>query len=43
MSIPYPHRLASHNPEVAHTIVADGIRTNYHDVGSGDPVLLIHG
>ncbi|MBO9679708.1 MAG: alpha/beta fold hydrolase [Acidovorax sp.] len=43
MSIPHPHRLAPHNPEVAHTIVADGIRTNYHDVGSGDPVLLIHG
>lgn len=31
------------NPEVANSIVAAGLRTNYHDVGSGDPVLLIHG
>lgn len=31
------------NPELAHTIVAAGLRTNYHDVGQGDPVLLIHG
>jgi len=32
-----------HNPEVAASIDAAGIRTNYHDMGSGDPVLLIHG
>jgi 2-hydroxymuconate-semialdehyde hydrolase len=31
------------NPEIARSIVAAGIRTNYHDVGSGFPVLLIHG
>ncbi len=31
------------NPELARTIAAAGIRTNYHDVGQGDPVLLIHG
>ncbi|WP_031404579.1 alpha/beta fold hydrolase [Thiomonas sp. FB-Cd] len=31
------------NPEVAHSIVAAGIRTNYHDLGHGHPVLLIHG
>ena len=31
------------NPEVANSIVAAGIRTNYHDAGRGDPVLLIHG
>lgn len=31
------------NPEVANTIAAAGIRTNYHDLGSGDPVLLVHG
>lgn len=31
------------NPEVAQSIVAAGIRTNYHDLGSGFPVLLIHG
>jgi 2-hydroxymuconate-semialdehyde hydrolase len=34
----------THNPEVAHTISAAGIRTNYHDSGGGNPpVLLIHG
>ena len=31
------------NPEIAREIVAAGIRTNYHDVGEGPPVLLIHG
>jgi len=31
------------NPEIAHSVVAAGIRTNCHDVGSGHPVLLIHG
>lgn len=31
------------NPEIANFIVAAGIRTNYHDAGSGFPVLLIHG
>jgi 2-hydroxymuconate-semialdehyde hydrolase len=33
----------STNPEIAHSITAAGIRTNYHDLGSGSPVLLIHG
>lgn len=31
------------NPEVGRSVVAAGIRTNYHDVGQGFPVLLIHG
>ena len=31
------------NPEIAKSIQAVGITTNYHDVGSGAPVLLIHG
>lgn len=31
------------NPEVANSVRAAGILTNYHDVGSGFPVLLIHG
>lgn len=31
------------NPEIGAAIVAAGIRTNYHDVGQGFPVLLIHG
>ncbi len=35
--------MTSQNPEIARSIVASGIRTNYHDVGAGSPVLLIHG
>lgn len=31
------------NPEVGDFIVANGINTNYHSTGSGDPVLLVHG
>ena len=31
------------NPEIAKQIQAAGIQTNYHDVGSGESVLLIHG
>ncbi|HEY0846664.1 MAG TPA: alpha/beta hydrolase [Noviherbaspirillum sp.] len=31
------------NPEVANSISANGILTNYHDTGSGFPVLMIHG
>jgi 2-hydroxymuconate-semialdehyde hydrolase len=31
------------NPEIASSIVAAGIRTNVHDLGSGAPVLMIHG
>ena len=31
------------NPEIANSIKAGGIETNYHDVGDGEVVLLIHG
>lgn len=31
------------NPEIGLNIVAAGISTNYHEVGHGYPVLLIHG
>jgi 2-hydroxymuconate-semialdehyde hydrolase len=31
------------NPEIAGSVIAAGIRTNVHDIGSGHPVLLIHG
>jgi 2-hydroxymuconate-semialdehyde hydrolase len=31
------------NPEIANTIDAGGIATNYHDQGEGQPVMLIHG
>lgn len=33
----------SSNPEIGRRIAAAGIDTNYHDVGDGPPVLLIHG
>lgn len=31
------------SPEIGKSIVAAGLRTNYHDHGKGSPVLLIHG
>ena len=31
------------NPEIAKSILAGGIRTNVHDLGSGPPLLMIHG
>ncbi|MGB4466673.1 MAG: alpha/beta hydrolase [Azovibrio sp.] len=31
------------NPEIGSRVVAAGIDTNYHSVGEGNPVLLIHG
>lgn len=31
------------NPEIARSIQAGSITTNYHDVGLGSPVLMIHG
>lgn len=33
----------SANPEIGKSVLANGIQTNYHDVGEGTPVLLIHG
>lgn len=31
------------NPELGRTVRAAGVATNYHDLGDGPPVLLIHG
>ncbi len=31
------------NPEIGKRVVAAGIPTNYHDIGEGQPVLLVHG
>ncbi|WP_437514882.1 alpha/beta fold hydrolase [Sorangium sp. So ce1099] len=31
------------NPEIAKSVVANGVRTNYHDLGQGRPVVFIHG
>ncbi len=33
----------STNPEIAHSIQTGSFRSNYHDRGQGEPVLLIHG
>lgn len=33
----------SGNPEIGRTLQAGAITTNYHDVGAGSPVLLLHG
>jgi 2-hydroxymuconate-semialdehyde hydrolase len=33
----------SQNPEIGRSIRTGGFATNYHDVGTGAPVLLIHG
>ena len=35
--------MSANSPEIGRRIRAGGIETNYHDVGSGAPVLLIHG
>jgi 2-hydroxymuconate-semialdehyde hydrolase len=36
-------RVVTQNPEIGKSIVANGILTNYHDVGTGFPLLMIHG
>lgn len=33
----------SASPEIGRTVIVDGYRTNYHDIGAGPPVLLLHG
>ncbi|MGH3362610.1 MAG: alpha/beta fold hydrolase [Nocardioides sp.] len=40
---PTMQETAATSPEIGETVVVDGVRTNYHDMGSGDPVVLIHG
>lgn len=35
--------MSASSPEIANSIVAAGIRTNYHDSGTGFPLLMIHG
>lgn len=35
--------LPGDNPEIGKTVIAAGLRTNYHDLGEGDPLLMIHG
>lgn len=31
------------NAEIGHGVAAGGVQTNYHDIGNGAPVLLLHG
>lgn len=31
------------NPEIGKSIIANGLTTNYHDVGQGETVVLLHG
>ncbi len=31
------------NPEIGQSVIANGIRTNVHDVGSGHPLMMLHG
>lgn len=33
----------SDNPEIANSIKTGSFNTNYHDVGSGEPIIFIHG
>lgn len=35
--------MSTASPEIGQSIVAAGVRTNYHDLGRGSPVVLIHG
>jgi 2-hydroxymuconate-semialdehyde hydrolase len=30
-------------PEIAQSILTGGFQTNYHDVGSGFPLIMLHG
>lgn len=34
---------AQNNPELGYSVTAAGIDTNYHDLGTGRPVIMIHG
>ena len=43
MSGTVPDKAAPANPEIARSVQAAGITTNYHDVGDGFPALFIHG
>ncbi|AYH43777.1 alpha/beta hydrolase [Azoarcus sp. DN11] len=35
--------MSDNSPEIARSVAAAGIRTNYHDLGAGHPLLMIHG
>jgi len=35
--------MSSNDPEIGNSVVAAGLKTNYIEAGSGEPVILIHG
>ena len=35
--------MSSVSPEIGKSIITDGYVTNYHDVGSGPAMLMLHG
>lgn len=35
--------MSNQNPEIGKSVRTGGFATNYHDVGAGDPVILLHG
>jgi len=35
--------MSEKRPEIANSVQTGGFKTNYHDVGRGDPVVLLHG
>ena len=43
MNAATPTKDAQQNPEIGSTLLTGNIQTNLHDVGSGNPVVLIHG
>lgn len=43
MSASNSNAAAAANPEIGKTVLAAGLQTNVHDVGAGEPLLLIHG
>jgi 2-hydroxymuconate-semialdehyde hydrolase len=38
-----PRGMTTDNPEIGKTVNAGGLATNYHDIGSGPTVVLLHG
>ncbi len=35
--------MSNTNPEIGHSVIAAGLKTNYLEAGEGEPVILIHG
>jgi 2-hydroxymuconate-semialdehyde hydrolase len=37
------NNMGTTDPEIGHTVVANGLKTNYIEEGSGSPIILVHG